>query len=57
MLNCKKEDSKLDHLYVASGENNTLIFAVYNNKVIYIKYAGNENIDRIISLLELKLQS
>lgn len=53
----KMEDSKLDHLYVASGENNTLIFAVYNNKVIYMEYAGNENIDKIISLLESKLQS
>jgi hypothetical protein len=53
----KMEDSKLDLLYVASGENNSLIFAAYNNKVIYMEYSGNENIDRIISLLELKIQS
>ncbi len=53
----KWEDSELDHLYVASGENNTLIFAAYNNKVIYMEYDGNENIERIISLLELKIQS
>ncbi len=53
----KMEDSKLDHLYVASGETNTSIFAAYNNKVIYMEYAGNENIDRIITLLEIKLQS
>lgn len=53
----KIEDSKLDHLYVASGETNTSIFAAYNNNVIYMEYAGNENIDRIITLLELKLKN
>lgn len=47
------EDSKFERLYVAYGETK-LIFLSFDNKVIYIKYNGNEDIERIISLLEDK---
>lgn len=51
----KMEDSKLDYLYVATKEDTTSIYAAYQNKVIYIKYSGEENINKIISMLEEKL--
>lgn len=47
------ENSKFDQLYVANGETK-LIFLSIDNKVIYIKYSGNTDLDKIISLLEEK---
>ena len=51
----KMEDSKLDYLYVTTGEDSISIYAAHHNKVIYIRYSGKENINRIVSLLEKKL--
>lgn len=47
------DNSKFDQMYVAYGESK-LIFLCFDNKVIYIKYYGNEDIEKIISLLEEK---
>lgn len=49
------ENSKFDQLYVAYGESN-LIFLSFDNKVIYIKYSGNEDVEKIVSLLEEKYE-
>ena len=50
----KNGNSKFDQLYVANDRNNCSIFASYENKVIYIKYSGNTDVDKIISILEEK---
>lgn len=50
------ENSKFDQLYVAQGENKLIFFLSFDNKVIYIKYNGNEDVEKIISLLEQKYE-
>lgn len=47
------ENSKFDQLYVANGETK-LFFLNFDNRVIYIKYSGNTDVEKIISLLEEK---
>ncbi|MFA7550663.1 MAG: hypothetical protein WCZ68_07980 [Sedimentibacter sp.] len=50
----KIEDSKFDQLYLDYGEETKLIFASFDKKVIQIRYTGNADIERIISLMEEK---
>lgn len=41
-------------MYVDKGEETKLIFASFDKKVIQIRYTGNADIERIISLMEEK---
>lgn len=43
-----------DRMYVDKGEETKLIFASFDKKVIQIRYTGNADIERIISLMEEK---
>ena len=49
------ENNKFDQLYVVFGESK-LFFLSFDNKVIYIKYYGSEDVEKIISLLEQKYE-
>lgn len=52
----KIEDSgNFEYMYAASEENSKLIFASAGNKVVFIKYFGNEDVKTVISLLKSKL--
>jgi hypothetical protein len=48
----KIESNKFDLLYIFDYENIKSIYASFDNKVIYVKYYGNEDLDKIISLIE-----
>lgn len=48
------EYDKFDLLYVGDKDNSKLIFASFDNKVVYINYYGKESVEKIVSLLEKK---
>ena len=45
-----------DRMYVDKGEETKLIFASFDKKVIQIRYTGNADIERIITLMEEKYE-
>lgn len=47
-------NKSFDRLYAASGEGKNIIFASFDNKVIYIKYSGKAELNYLISLIEKK---
>lgn len=50
----KIESNKFDLLYIFDYEGIKSVYASFDNKVIYVKYHGNEDFDKIISLIEKK---
>jgi hypothetical protein len=46
-------NNKFDNLYVVDNEEKS-VYASFDDKVIYIKYHGNEDIEKNISLIEKK---